>query len=215
MHSIESCISQPRTTRFDVCELLPLIRTELIAPLWHFKGLRVAAGSNSLSFINWINLFTVLTPKNCHYEHRKETNDRFGEYVRNSVTARTAYLPNSGARSFQELVLTSVECTVRSFRIYSIAHPLGNDFLLPLVHRTTWMLCEPVVCNHWNWIKITEKNSTSTIWLDMNVCILKVGKSTLFRNGTKRIIRKANQKQESDQYTWPRLEGVNAYIQIS
>ena len=38
---------------------------------------------------------------------------------------------------FEEIALTCVERTMRSLCIYSVAHPLGNNFLLPLVYRTS------------------------------------------------------------------------------
>ena len=87
------------------------------------------------------------------------------------------------ATIFEELPLTCVEGTVRSLFIYSVAHPLGNDFLLPLINGASWMLCESIICEICQRIKVTEENSTSTIRLDMNIGVLKVGKSTLFWNG--------------------------------
>jgi len=48
------------------------------------------------------------------------------------------------------------------------------------------MLRESIIRDVCQWIKITEENSASASWLYMNIGILKVGKSTLFWNGTEK-----------------------------
>ena len=48
------------------------------------------------------------------------------------------------------------------------------------------MLRESVISDVCQWIKVTEKNSAPTVWPDMYISILKVGKTSLFWECTKR-----------------------------
>jgi hypothetical protein len=82
--------------------------------------------------------------------------------------------------SFGEWILTCVERIVGSFGTHAVAHPLGDDLFLPLVYGTSRVLREPVIGDVRQRIKITEENSVSTVWSDVHISVLKVGKSALF-----------------------------------
>ena len=59
------------------------------------------------------------------------------------------------------------------------------------------MLCESIISDVCQWIKVTEKNSIPTIRLDMHIRILKVGKSAFFWDCTERDGNLRRDKQKT------------------
>lgn len=67
--------------------------------------------------------------------------------------------------------------------INTVSKPLRNNLFLTLVHWASRMLCQVVIHHICERVKVAEEDGAPLGWLDVNVGILKVGKSTLVRNG--------------------------------